>query len=43
VLEAVVKHADTSAQALAALFSMAGAETVRETRVEGEVVFRRNE
>jgi guanine deaminase len=39
VLEAVLNHADTPVQTLAALFSMAGAESVRETRVEGEVVF----
>ena len=39
VLASVLGHADTPGQALAALFSMAGPESVKETRVEGDVVF----
>lgn len=39
VLEAVVRHAQSPAQALASLFMLSGAESVREVRVEGEVVF----
>ena len=39
VLASVVAHVDEPVQALAALFTMAGSETVRETRVEGEIVF----
>jgi guanine deaminase len=40
VLEAVVRHAENPVQALSALFAMAGSETVREVRVEGQTVFR---
>jgi guanine deaminase len=39
VLDAVVRHADEPAQALAALFTLGGAESVREVHVEGDVVF----
>jgi guanine deaminase len=39
VLEAAVHRADDPAQALAALFTMAGSESVREVRVEGDIVF----
>jgi guanine deaminase len=39
VLEAVVRHADGPAQALAALFTLAGAESVRRVYVEGGAVF----
>lgn len=39
VLEAVVRHADGPAQALASMFTLSGAESVREVRVEGESVF----
>jgi guanine deaminase len=39
-LEAVVKQADSMDRILAALFTMAGSESVREVRVEGSVVFR---
>jgi guanine deaminase len=39
VLEAVVRHADSPEQALASLFTMAGAESVQEVRVAGECVF----
>jgi guanine deaminase len=39
VLEAAVRHAAEPLQALAALFTLAGAESVREVRVEGDVVF----
>jgi guanine deaminase len=38
VLDMLVRHADAPAQALAALFTAAGAESVREVRVEGQVV-----
>jgi guanine deaminase len=40
VLESAVRHADSPKQVLAALFTMAGAESVREVRVEGDVVYR---
>jgi guanine deaminase len=40
VLETVVRHADSPEQALASLFTMAGAESVQEVRVAGECVFR---
>jgi guanine deaminase len=39
VLESVIRHADTPSQALGSLFTMAGPESVREVRVEGEVVW----
>ena len=39
VLDAVVRHAADPAQVLAALFTLAGSESVREVRVEGSVVF----
>ena len=39
VLESAVRHATDSAQALAAMFTMAGSESVREVRVEGGIVF----
>jgi len=39
VLEAAVRHAQDPAQALAAIFTLAGVESVREVRVEGDVVF----
>jgi guanine deaminase len=39
VLESVVRHAGGPEQALSALFTMAGAESVREVRVAGEPVF----
>jgi guanine deaminase len=39
VLEATVRHAPEPAQALAAVFTLAGVESVREVRVEGDVVF----
>ena len=39
VLDAAVRRADDPSQALAALFTMAGAESVREVRVEGDIVF----
>jgi guanine deaminase len=41
VLEAAVHHAADPAQALAALFTLGGAESVCEVRVEGDVVFSR--
>lgn len=41
VLEAAVRHAADPAQALAALFTLAGAESVCEVRVEGNTVFSR--
>jgi guanine deaminase len=40
LLESVVRHAGSGAQALAALFAMAGEETVSEVRVEGRTVYR---
>jgi guanine deaminase len=39
VLESVVQRADGPGQVLASLFTMAGAESVREVRVAGDVVF----
>ena len=39
VLESAVLHATDSAQALAALFTLGGSESVREVRVEGGIVF----
>jgi hypothetical protein len=39
VLDAAVRRADNAAHALASLFMLAGAETVREVRVEGDIVF----
>lgn len=39
-LEAVVEQADSMDRILAALFTLAGSESVREVRVEGSVVFR---
>ena len=39
VLEAAVRHAPDPVQALAAVFTLAGVESVREVRVEGDVVF----
>jgi guanine deaminase len=39
VLESVVRRADGPSQVLASLFTMAGAESVREVRVAGDVVY----
>lgn len=39
VLESVVRHAARPSQALAALFTLAGPESVREVRVEGDIVW----
>jgi guanine deaminase len=39
VLEAAVRHADDPLGALSAIFTLAGGESVREVRVEGDVVF----
>lgn len=39
VMEAAVRHAAEPAHALASLFTLAGAESVREVRVEGDIVF----
>ena len=39
VLDAAVSHAGDPAQALAALFTLGGSESVREVRVEGDIVF----
>jgi guanine deaminase len=39
VLEAAVRRADSPVQALSSLFTLAGAETVREVRVAGDIVF----
>ena len=41
VLEAAVRHAGDPAQALAALFTLAGSESICEVRVEGTIVFSR--
>jgi guanine deaminase len=38
VLETVLQHASSAEEALAALFTLAGAESVREVRVEGSIV-----
>jgi guanine deaminase len=40
VQASVLRRADSGVQALAALFTVAGAESVREVRVAGDVVFR---
>jgi guanine deaminase len=42
VLDAAVRHAADPAQALAALFTMGGSESVREVRVGGDIVFPRS-
>jgi guanine deaminase len=39
VLDAAVQHAEDPAQALAAVFTLGGSESVREVRVEGDIVF----
>ena len=39
VLDAAIRHAADASQALAAVFMLAGAESVREVRVEGDIVF----
>jgi guanine deaminase len=39
VLDAAVRRADDPAQALAAVFTLGGSESVREVRVEGDIVF----
>ncbi len=39
VLAATVRRADSAVQVLASLFTLAGAETVREVRVDGDIVF----
>jgi guanine deaminase len=39
-LASAVRHADSPAQALSSLFTMAGAESVREVRIGGDVVYR---
>jgi guanine deaminase len=39
VLDATVRHAASAEQALASLLTMAGAESVRQVRVEGDIVF----
>lgn len=39
VLDAAVRHAAEPAQALASLFTLAGPESIREVRVEGDIVF----
>jgi guanine deaminase len=39
VLEMTVRRADDPEQALAALFTLGGSESVREVRVEGDIVF----
>jgi guanine deaminase len=43
VLASAVSHADSPQQALSALFTMAGPESVREVRVAGDVVYRMEE
>ena len=40
VLASAVRHAGSPQQALSSLFTMAGAESVREVRVAGDVVYR---
>jgi guanine deaminase len=42
-LAGVLRRADSPEQALAALFTLAGSESVREVRVEGSVVYRASE
>ena len=39
VLDAAVQRADDPAQALAAMFTLGGSESVREVRVEGDIVY----
>ena len=43
LLESVIRHADSSEQVLASLFTMAGPENVRQVRVAGEVVYERRD
>ena len=43
VFAAVLERADSPEQALAALFTLAGADCVREVRVAGDVVFRKDQ
>jgi hypothetical protein len=40
VLDTVLQHASSAEDALAAIFTLAGAESVREVRVEGSLVYR---
>jgi guanine deaminase len=40
VLDIAVRRADDSMQALAAMFTLGGSESVREVRVEGDIVFK---
>jgi guanine deaminase len=42
-LAAVLERTETSEQALAAIFTLAGAESIREVRVEGAIVYRLNQ
>jgi len=42
-LSAVLERAETPEQALAAIFTLAGAESIQEVRVEGSVVYRLNQ
>jgi hypothetical protein len=39
VLDAAVRRAEQPMQALAALFTLGGAESICEVRVEGDIVF----
>jgi hypothetical protein len=39
VLETVLQHASDAEESIAALFTLGGAESVREVRVEGLVVY----
>jgi guanine deaminase len=39
-LSAVLERVETPEQALAAIFTLAGAESIQEVRVEGSVVYR---
>ena len=43
VLDAAVRHAADPSDALAAVFMLAGPESIREVRVEGDIVFARGD
>jgi guanine deaminase len=42
-LEAVIRHANSAERALAALFTLGGSESVREVRVQGDVVYKNDD
>jgi guanine deaminase len=42
-LSAVLERAENPEEALAAIFTLAGAESIKEVRVEGSIVYRLNQ